>query len=77
MVSVRFSWSAWITVDKMPDPTDLYVLIPYKDLEALLGAARELPSIRDELRLCRIQMDKLRAIQTQTMDMYKALFKML
>lgn len=61
----------------MPDPNELYVLIPYKDLEKLLESARELPAIRGELARCYAQLDKLRAIQTQTLDMYKQLYKLL
>ena len=57
--------------------TDLYVLIPYKDLEALLTAARELDSLREELKLYSDQVIALRGIQTECLEKYQELYKML
>ena len=61
----------------MPDPNDLQVLIPYKQLDALLTAARELEKLRYEVQRCYDQLDAVRRIQTETMDKYNELYKML
>ena len=58
-------------------PTDLYVLIPYKDLEALLTAARELDALRKELNQYGDQVAALRKIQTDCLEKYMELYKLL
>lgn len=61
----------------MPDSANLQVLIPYRDLEALLAAARELPALHTELIRCHEQIAALRTIQAETMDKYLELYKMI
>lgn len=61
----------------MPDPHDLYVLIPYKELDALLTAAREVEKLRFEVRRCYEQLDAVRCIQTETLEKYRELYKLL
>lgn len=61
----------------MSDPSELQVLIPYKDLDALLTAARDLESLRKEVKRCYDQLDCIRRIQTETMEKYQELYKLL
>lgn len=56
---------------------DLYVMIPYRDLEQLLAAARELPQLHQELIRCHEQMACFRTTQTEMMEKYQMLFKMI
>ena len=61
----------------MPTLPDLYVMIPYRDLEQLLAAARELPQVRAELARCHEQMACFRTTQTEMMEKYQDLYKMI
>lgn len=61
----------------MPGLSELYVLIPYSQLEALLSASRELETLREEVKHCNEQLDAVRQIQTETMQKYLDLYKML
>ena len=61
----------------MPVPRNLQVLIPYKDLEALLAAAGQLPVLLKELQDCRDQISALRSIQTETLEKYSELYHMI
>lgn len=59
---------------KLPE---LQVLIPYSQLSALLSVASELEDFRKELKCCHEQLDALRGIQTETLDKYLELCKLL
>ena len=61
----------------MPVSADLQVLIPYRDLETLLAAARELPLLRKELSLCHEQFSKCQAMQSEILEKYYELYKMI
>ena len=56
---------------------DVSVIIPYKQLDALLTAARDLEALRYDLRRCHEQLDALRRMQTECLDKYQELYKML
>ena len=57
----------------MVDSNDLMVLIPYKQLDALLTVARELDNFRFEVKRCYEQLDACRGIQVEILDKYKEL----
>lgn len=61
----------------MLDTDDLKVLIPYKQLASLLSAANELDKLRADVKRCYDQLDAVRQIQTETMDKYIELYKLL
>lgn len=61
----------------MPDIDSIQVLISYRQLEALLSAARELEDIRSEVKRCHEQIASCRKIQTETLEKYQELYQML
>ena len=52
-------------------PADIQVIIPYRDLVELLGAAYEVGTLRDELKLVRAQLAALRVQFTDLMELYR------
>lgn len=56
---------------------DLYVLISYQQLQGLLQAAGELQTLRYDMKRLAEQVEALRGIQTQCLDKYQELYKLL
>lgn len=61
----------------MPGLDDIQVLIPYRQLESLLTVSRELEQLRFDVRRCNEQLDSCRMIQTEILEKYQELYKML
>ena len=76
-VSLRSTWSVLTPVSDMPSFDDLYVLVSVKQLESLLNASKEIPSLKHELSRCYEQLEACRFIQTEILDKYKELYDML
>lgn len=52
-------------------PADIQVIIPYRDLVELLGAAYEVGALRDDMKLVRAQLAALRSQFTELMELYR------
>lgn len=61
----------------MDQLNDLFVLVSVKQLETLLDASKEIPSLKHELSRCYEQLEACRFIQTEILDKYKELYDML
>lgn len=61
----------------MDQLNDLFVLVSVKQLEMLLDASKEIPSLKHELSRCYEQLEACRFIQTEILDKYKELYDML
>lgn len=61
----------------MDQLNDLFVLVSVKQLETLLNASKEIPSLKYELSRCYEQLEACRFIQTEILDKYKELYDML
>ena len=61
----------------MDQLNDLFVLVSVKQLETLLNASKEIPSLKQELSRCYEQLEACRFIQTEILDKYKELYDML
>ncbi|MBQ8237041.1 MAG: hypothetical protein IJZ39_02680 [Oscillospiraceae bacterium] len=58
-------------------PQDWYASLLFRDLEALMAAARELPQLKQDLARCYEQLDACRSIQIEVLDKYQELYKLL
>ena len=61
----------------MDQLNELFVLVSVKQLEMLLDASKEIPSLKHELSRCYEQLEACRFIQTEILDKYKELYDML
>lgn len=61
----------------MDQLNDLFVLVSVKQLETLLDASKEIPSLKHELSRCYEQLEACRFIQTEILDKYKELYDMI
>lgn len=51
-------------------PSDINVIIPYRDLVELLGVAYEVADLREEVKRCRQQLSAMRLTFTEVLEKF-------
>lgn len=59
------------------DPSDLKVLISYKDLQDLLNAVDEIPRLRQDIKYYSDQVTKLKGVYLEVLDRVGEIMKLI